>query len=115
MRQHGFTLLEVLVSLAIVATVLVVFVGRLGASANLQREIRLRSQALEIGTNVLEQSRMQSGTSEADEGEEQIGDDRFVWKTSSQAGPVAGLIQQQVVVTAADGVQIQLSLYRATP
>jgi len=98
MKQAGFTLLEIMVALAIVATAMVVLAGRLGASADLQRDVHLRLQALAIGTDLLERARLFGSVPDDGHGSMSVDGDRFEWDMTMRPGPTAGLQLLSVTV-----------------
>jgi len=57
-RNAGFTLLEVMVALAIAATALVVLMSRLGSSADIQYSLKANALAMETAMDVLARERM---------------------------------------------------------
>jgi len=90
-KQAGFTLLEIMVALAIVATAMVVLAGRLGASSDLQRDVHLRLQALEIGADLLDRARLHGSLLDDGHGSVSVDGDRFDWEMQMRPGPAAGL------------------------
>jgi len=115
-RQHGFTLLEVMVALAIAATALVVLISRVGASADIQRDLSLHALALSTAVNQLEAQRLQSGVPDTDtHGEVRMEGVTLQWHGSVQRTAGSGFVRQNMEVTAPGEPPVTLFLYRTTP
>jgi len=115
-KQHGFTLLEVMVALAIAATALVTLISRVGASADIQRDLSLHALALSTAVNQLEAQRLKSGLPNADtHGEVKAGDITLQWHGSVERTEGSGFVRQNMEVTAPGEPPVKLFLYRAAP
>lgn len=116
MNQQGFTLLEVLVALAIAATALVVLIGRVGASADLQRDLSLHALALEVAVNVLEGNRLKENLAASGErGEVEASGMTIKWRTTIEKASADGFVRQNVEVAVPGEPPLKLFLYRAAP
>jgi len=114
--QHGFTLLEVMVALAIAATALVTLISRVGASADIQRDLSLHALALSTAVNQLESQRLQSSVPNADtHGEVKAGEVTLKWHGSVERTQGSGFVRQNMEVSVPDEPPVELFLYRATP
>jgi len=113
-KQHGFTLLEVMVALAIAATALVTLISRVGASADIQRDLSLHALALSTAINQLEAQRLKSGLPGTDtHGEVKTGGITLQWRSSVKHTGTDGFVRQEMEVTAPDEPPVKLFLYRA--
>jgi len=113
--QHGFTLLEVMVALAIAATALVVLMGRVGSSADIQHDLSLHAQAVGVAVNELERIALEGKQAADVSGEVEAASGIFRWKSSQQATLDAKFVRQDMLVTAPDGSTVSLFLYRSLP
>ncbi|MDQ6972738.1 MAG: type II secretion system minor pseudopilin GspI [Mariprofundaceae bacterium] len=111
----GFTLLEVLVALAIAATALVVLMGRVGSSADIQRDLALHAEAMGVAVNELERIRLKAVPAEDVQGEVETASGLFRWQSKQVSTLDAGFVRQNMVVTAPDGGTVKLFLYRSLP
>jgi len=112
----GFTLLEVMVALAIAATALVVLISRLGSSADIQYSLKANALAMETAMDVLARERMKPGLPGSEEsGEVHTQGQLLTWKTEVETTPVKGFVRQNVTVSTKGEPDVQLFLYRAAP
>ena len=111
----GFTLLEVLVALAIAATALVALMGRIGASADIQRDLAMHAEALAIAVNELERLRVEKAPAADVEGKVESERGVFRWRAKVEPTLDDKFIRQNMRVTAPDGGQVRLFLYRNLP
>ncbi len=115
-EQRGFTLLEVMVALAIAATALVVLIARVGASADIQRTLSLHALALSTAVNQLEAQRLKPGLSDTDtHGEVSVEGVMLQWRGSAQRTKGSGFVRHNMEVTAPGEPPVKLFLYRIAP
>ncbi len=116
MKQQGFTLLEVMVALAIAATALVTLISRVGASADIQRDLSLHALALSTAINQLEAQRLESGLPNTDtHGEVKAGGVTLQWHGTVERTKGSGFVRENMEVTAPGEPPVKLFLYRAAP
>ncbi len=113
MRQRGFTLIEALVALAIAATALVVLLGRLGASAEVQRTLEDQRLALDAAANLLagEMLRLAPDGRETS-GELQLAGRRLHWRRWTEKTFLDGFVRVNVAVAVEGEPEATLFLYR---
>jgi len=111
----GFTLLEVMVALAIAATALVTLMGRVGSSADIQHDLSLHAEAMGVAINELERIAMEGKPAPDAGGDVETASGIFRWKSSQQATFDAKFVRQDMLVTAPDGGTVSLFLYRNLP
>jgi len=112
-RVRGFTLLEVMVALAIAATALVALMGRIGASADIQHDLSMHAEALSLAVNELEKLRLEKGAAAEKEGEVESERGVFHWKLTIVRTLDDGFVRQNMLVTAPDGGEVRMFLYRS--
>jgi len=110
---RGFTLLEVMVALAIAATALVALMGRIGASADIQHDLSMHAEALSLAVNELEKLRLEKGAAAEKEGEVESKRGVFHWKLTIERTLDDGFVRQNMLVTAPDGGEVRMFLYRS--
>jgi len=113
--NRGFTLLEVMVALAIAATALVVLMGRVGSSADIQHDLALHAEAMSLAVNELERIGMEGKPAADVSGKIETASGMFTWKSSQLATLDAQFVRQNMLVTAPDGGTVSLFLYRRLP
>jgi len=113
--NRGFTLLEVMVALAIAATALVVLMGRVGSSADIQHDLALHAEAMGLAVNELERIAMEKAPAADVSGEIETASGIFKWKSTQLATLDAQFVRQNMLVTAPDGGTVSLFLYRNLP
>lgn len=101
-RAPGFTLLEVLVALAILALGMAAVVRTAGQQATLLRQAREHSYAQWVASNVITETRLARPLpgSGLREGEAVMGGQRWRWRMAIAATPVAGIRRLDVEVFA---------------
>lgn len=113
--DRGFTLLEVMVALAIAATALVVLMGRVGSSADIQHDLALHAEAMSLAVNELERIGMEKVPAADVSGEIETVSGIFRWQSSQLATLDAQFVRQNMLVTAPDGGTVSLFLFRRLP
>ncbi len=112
-RNAGFTLIEVLVAMVIVATALVAMVGRLGASSDVQQGLRMQTLMLDTALNVIEQQRLREQVrGDEEEGDLRAGGVDLRWRLWSEKTQMDGFVRQNVTVSVAHEPDLSLFLYR---
>lgn len=116
-KAAGFTLIEVLVAIAIAASALLVMMGRLGASADVQHTLQVHELMLETALDVLERGKLekQGGTFRETHGERKVGNLEISWKSSYLPTVQQKLLRQNVEVSAPGEASLTLSRYRSVP
>jgi len=114
--QAGFTLLEVLVAMAIAATALVTLMSRLGASSDVQRDLALHALALSEAVNRLEAQRLlPAPPNDETHGRVRVGEVELRWHGSAEKTQLAKLVRENMEVKADDEPPVRLFLYRMLP
>jgi len=115
-KCHGFTLLEVMVALAIAATALVVLLSRLGSSADIQFSLRAHALAIETSMDLLARERLKPNVSHFEEnGEVHALDQLLHWKLNLEKTAIPGFVRQNINVSIKGEPDVQLFLYRVEP
>ncbi len=116
MIARGFTLLEVTVALAVAAVALVAMMARLGASADIQRDLSLHALALSAAIDRLERERLLPGLPAADSGGTmRTGATVVHWRASTQPTRLSGFVRREVRVQVRKEPPVKLFLYREAP
>jgi len=114
--KPGFTLLEVMVALAIAAMALTVLISRVGASADIQHDLSLHAMALSTAVNQLEATRLQPGLPHTDtHGLVEIKNMALHWHGTVKKTESPGFVRQDMEVTAGNEPPVTLFLYRTAP
>lgn len=104
MRQKGFSLLEVMVALAILATALVVVLSHQAASIDVGNEAKIMTKATLLAqermTALIAQEEVNVGV---DEGEAEEGNPVFKWKTEVEESETEGMKRVTVVIAWKEG------------
>jgi len=110
--NRGFTLLEVMVALAIAATALVALMGRVGASADIQHDLAMQAEAMSVAVNEIERIKIEKKNVGDAQGEVETTSGVFQWKATIEHTADDGFVRQNMLVTAPDGGTVTLFLYR---
>jgi len=110
--NRGFTLLEVMVALAIAATALVALMGRVGSSADIQHDLSLHAEAMSVAVNELERIKIEKKPARDIQGKVETPSGVFQWKSTVERTGDDGFIRQNMLVTDPDGGTVRLFLYR---
>jgi len=111
--QAGFTLIEALVALMIAATALVVLMGSLGSSADIQRSLSMHELALEQAQNKLAELSIASTTLDEQHGSIEVADMQLEWRSWSEKTMLDGFVRFNVSVQAPGEPEVALFLYRS--
>ncbi len=115
MSTRGFTLLELLVALAIAATALVVVAGRFGASSDLQRALHFHALSLDIALDQLQRQPLKEALATGKrEGDLSVRDANFHWRIEhAPSRDLPGFYRKSIEVTDPDGASTKLFVYRS--
>jgi len=114
--EHGFTLIEVLVALGIVAVALVALVGRLGASADVQLTLASHAVLVDTAVNLLQAELEKDTISGSEEdGELEVEGVPYHWRTWSEKTELEGFIRRNAEVSCAGEPPVSMFLYRMQP
>jgi len=113
-QQHGFTLIEVLVALSIASLSLVALMGRLGASADIQRSLMLQALVMQEARNLWVQDRLKPSVANASaDGTLQRQGVTLHWKTWTEKTMLDGFVRRNISVQVAGETKVTLFMYRA--
>jgi len=112
-KQSGFTLIEALVALMIASTALVVLMGRLGSSANIQHTLSMHELAMDSARNKLTELTIASTSLDEQQGVIEAGDMQLEWRSWSEKTMMDGFVRLNVSVKAPDEPKVVVFLYRA--
>lgn len=115
-RSDGFTLVEILVALAVVAIALAALLGASGQATRNAAELRDRTYAGWVAQNVLVELRVSNEALDTGtrRGEEMLAGERWIWTAdiSEAAVPMLRHIEIQVSRENIDGSIVTLSAFR---
>jgi len=112
-QSRGFTLIEALVALAIASLALVALMGRLGASADVQRSLSLHDLSLDVARNILAQEQLKGRLSgDEKQGEVEAAGVQFTWRTWSEKTMLDHFVRRNVAVRVGDEPALKLFIYR---
>jgi general secretion pathway protein I len=114
-HQRGFTLIEALVALMIAATALVVLMGSLGTSADIQHSLSLHDLAMEQAQNKLTELSLQATALDEQHGSMEVADIQLQWRSWSEKTMMDGFVRVNVSIQAPGEPDVTLFLYRTTP
>lgn len=115
-RNPGFTLLEVMVALAIATTALVVLISRLGNSADIQYSLRSHALALETAMDLLARERLKPNIPSSEErGEVRALGQLLTWKSRIETTPIPDFVRQNMSISIQGEPDVDLFLYRTGP
>ncbi len=111
--ERGFTLIEAIVALGIAATALVVLMGRLGASADMQRDLAMHALAMDVALNELARQAQQSSVSGREQhGTVKVGGQTLTWRSWTEKTLLDGFVRRNIAVKAPDEPELVLFIYR---
>lgn len=101
-RQRGFTLLEVLVALVVLALALVALTHTAAGETDAYAKLRDRTLASWVASNALTETRLQAGLPALGErdGQEEFANRRWHYRITVAATPAAGIRRLRVAVYA---------------
>jgi len=114
-NQSGFTLIEALVALMIAATALVVLMGSLGSSANIQRTLSMHDLAMEQVQNKLIELSISSTSLEEQQGRIEVADMQLEWRSWSEKTMLDHFVRLNVSIEIPDEPEVTLFIYQKAP
>jgi len=111
-EESGFTLIEALVALMIASTALVVLMGRLGGSADIQSSLSMHELALEHAYNKLAELTIASARLDDQQGVMEVGSMQLEWRSWSEKTMLDGFRRLNVSVKAPGEPKVAVFLYR---
>jgi len=112
--ECGFTLIEALAALGIAATALVVLMGRLGASADIQHTLTLHEIALDTASNRLAEQVVNRERAGDSDGTIEQGNLRMQWRGWTEETEMDGFIRRNVAVKVGSEPEVSLFVYQVT-
>lgn len=111
-EARGFTLIETLVALGIVAVALVALMGRLGASADAARTLAHQRAALDVAANALARV-LEQGAPPAEErhGDARMGKETVRWRVWTEKTVLDGFVRVNAAAAAPGEPEARLFLY----
>ncbi len=111
-KEAGFTLIEALVALMIASTALVVLMGRIGSSANIQHTLTMQDMAMDAARNKLTELSIASASLDEQQGVIEAGNIQLEWRSWSEKTMLDGFVRLNVSVKAPDEPKVTVFLYR---
>jgi len=111
-KEAGFTLIEALVALMIASTALVVLMGRIGSSANIQHTLTMQDMAMDAARNKLTELSIASASLDEQQGVIEAGNIQLEWRSWSEKTMLDGFVRLNVSVKAPDEPKVAVFLYR---
>ena len=102
---RGFSLIELLVALAVFALVVVALLNLSGGSTRTALQIETRALAGIVAENLAVDAQIGEATPDAAQGEERLGDRQWQWQRAIEPAG-AGLTRVRIAVFADDGQQV---------
>ena len=112
--EKGFTLLEVMVALAIISTSLVVLLASQNSNITRSHYADSLAKAAMLAQKIISESDMNKLSDGGWEGKEDVGNIVFTWKKTVTPSMIEGLKKLSVLVIWGDGKEYKLETYRAS-
>lgn len=113
-QQQGFTLLEVMVALAIISTSLVVLLSSQNSNITRSHYADSLVKAAMLAQKIISEGDINKLSEGRWEGKEETGNIVFTWKKTVTPSMVEGLKKLSVLVIWGDGKEYKLETYRAS-
>lgn len=113
-QQQGFTLLEVMVALAIISTSLVVLLSSQNSNITRSHYAGSLVKAAMLAQKIISEGDVNKLSEGMWEGKEETGNIVFTWKKTVTPSMVEGLKKLSVLVIWGDGKEYKLETYRAS-
>lgn len=113
-HEQGFTLLEVMVALAIISTSLVVLLSSQNANITRSHYADCLARAAMLAQKIVSEGDMNKLMDGRSEGKEESGNIVFTWEKTVTPSMVEGLKKLSLLVTWGDGNEYKLETYRAS-
>jgi len=111
--ERGFTLIEAIVALGIAATALVVLMGRLGASADVQHSLAMHALAMDVANNELaRQIQNKSSSGEEKSGKIEVDGLTLSWRSWSEKTMLDGFVRRNIAVKVPGEPDVELFEYQ---
>lgn len=114
-NQSGFTLIEALIALMIAATALVVLMGSLGTSSDIQRTLSMHDLAMEQARNKLIELSIYSANLDEQQGTIEIADMQLEWRSWSEKTMLDGFVRINVSMQIPGEPEVTLFVYQKAP
>ena len=112
--SRGFTLLEVMVALAIISTSLVVLLSSQNANITRSHYADCLARAAMLAQKVVSEGDVNSLIDGSSEGKEESGNIVFRWEKTVAPSMVEGLKKLSVLISWGEGKEYRLETYRAS-